>query len=86
VVEFNESFVGERYARVARVLGDGGTLGDALRALRARVGLPSGLGEAGVPRDKLGRLADLAIEDGCHRENPRSCTRVDLLTLYERSF
>jgi len=30
-------------------------------------------------------LADGAIEDACHRLNPRPCTRADLAALYEAS-
>jgi alcohol dehydrogenase class IV len=53
--------------------------------LRARLGLPDGLGAAGVASDKLERLADLAFEDACHTSNPRPCTRGDLWQLYQRS-
>jgi alcohol dehydrogenase class IV len=57
----------------------------ALRALRRKVGLPDGLGAAGVPEDRFESLADLAFADPCHRENPRVCTREDLLALYRAS-
>jgi alcohol dehydrogenase len=62
----------------------GGTA-DALRGLRQKVGLPDGLSEVGVERNKLPLLADLAVRDACHLENPRACTRDDLLRLYEAS-
>jgi len=48
--------------------------------------LPSSLREVGVRRDVLPRLADLAFEDACHRENPRTCSRDDLFALYEASY
>jgi alcohol dehydrogenase class IV len=47
--------------------------------------LPESLAAAGVKRDQLAALADGAIEDACHRLNPRPCTRADLAALYEAS-
>jgi alcohol dehydrogenase class IV len=89
VVEFNEAAAQERLGRVSRLLGGNGSAGSSaglLRELRARVGLPAGLGEVGVSKDLLPRLADLAFQDACHASNPRPCTRDDLLRLYEQSF
>ena len=89
VVEHNAEAAGARLALVSTLLGGEPSArgcADALRALRARIGLPSGLGEAGVPRKKIDALADLAIQDACHTLNPRACTRDDLRRLYEASF
>jgi 4-hydroxybutyrate dehydrogenase len=89
VVEFNEPAAGERLARISELLGGAPSAkgcADALRALRARIGLPDGLAKAGVPREKLDLLADKAFEDACHTLNPRACTRDDLKALYEASF
>jgi alcohol dehydrogenase class IV len=89
VVAFNGEVVGPRLAEVGAVLGgEASSAGcvEALRKLRARIGLPDGLGKAGVPRDKLERLAALAFEDACHQSNPRACSRDDLRALYEAAF
>lgn len=89
VVDFNESVAGERLVRVATLFGaraERGSSGEALRQLRRRIGLPASLGEAGVSKELLPRLADLAVDDACHRENPRPCSRGDLLSLYENSY
>ena len=59
---------------------------DAVRSFRSRVGLPDGLGAAGVKESLLEHLADLAFEDPCHLENPRSCERDQLLALYRESY
>lgn len=88
VIEFNESATQDRLGRIARIFGANGSSGscaEAIRDLRSKVGLPSGLGELGVGPDKLPALADLAFKDACHTLNPRPCTRDDLLTLYTRS-
>jgi 4-hydroxybutyrate dehydrogenase len=89
VVELNAEVAGERLAVVAGILGGEASAqgcAGALRALRAALGLPAGLGAAGVPREKLDALADLAIQDACHTLNPRACSRDDLRALYEASF
>ena len=89
VVHFNAGVAGERLGRVAVLLGgkpDADGCVDALRELRARLGLPGGVAAAGVPRGNLDRLADLAFQDACHALNPRACTRDDLRALYEASF
>ncbi len=89
VVEFNEPAAAERLAFVAAIFGGEASAkgcADALRALRQRLGLPSGLGAAGIPKDSLPKLADLAFQDACHTLNPRVCSRDDLFRLYEASF
>jgi alcohol dehydrogenase class IV len=88
VLDFVESAAPERVLHVALLLGADAELGAcsaAVRSLRGELGLPDGLAAAGVSRDALPRLADKAIEDACHRESPRPCTRADLLALYEKS-
>ena len=94
VLDFNRSAVPDKLAAVSRLLGmridDEETLAfecsGAVRALRHSVGIPDGLGAAGVKESMLERLGDLAFEDACHLENPRPCTRDELLRLYHASF
>jgi alcohol dehydrogenase class IV len=88
VLRFNEAAVPARVAHVAMLLGAEAELGacaHAVEELRVKVGIPSGLGARGIQASHLERLADKAVEDACHRENPRHCSRVDLLTLYQES-
>jgi len=93
VLDFNRSAVPDRIARIARALGargdDDETLcfecSGAVRALRRKVGLPSGLAAEGVDESQLPRLAALAIQDPAHQLNSRPCTEADLLALYKAS-
>jgi alcohol dehydrogenase class IV len=86
VVAWNAEIVPERVERVAKIFGtDAKGLPDAIRKLRKEVGLPDGLRSEGVSEADLDRLADLAIEDACHRCNPRPATREDLRRLYQQS-
>jgi 4-hydroxybutyrate dehydrogenase len=86
VVDFNQSVVAEKLERIRAVLDPRApTCGAALRGLRTRVGLPEGLRAEGVTEGDVPKLADKAIEDACHRSNPRPVTRDDLATLYRAS-
>jgi 4-hydroxybutyrate dehydrogenase len=86
VVDFNESAVAAKLERVRTMVDAGAkTCGDALRALRRRVGLSEGLRAEGVSEGDVPKLADKAIEDACHRGNPRPVTREDLAALYRAS-
>ncbi|MFN2638203.1 MAG: iron-containing alcohol dehydrogenase, partial [Gemmatimonadaceae bacterium] len=86
VVDFNNAVVPERIERIRRLTDLTATsLSNALRSLREKIGLPNGLGAEGVTKADLPKLADKAMEDACHRLNPRPCTRDDMLKLYETS-
>jgi alcohol dehydrogenase class IV len=93
VLDFNRSAVPERISRIAKLMGvradDVETLAfecsGAVRALRKKIGIPEGLGAAGVKEEDLPRLAALAVEDVAHQLNPRPCTEDDMLALYRAS-
>jgi alcohol dehydrogenase class IV len=86
VVDFNEKVAHGKLDRIRALLDPrAASCGDALRALRTRIGLPAGLGAEGVTEADVAKLADKAIEDACHRSNPRPVTRDDLAALYRAS-
>jgi alcohol dehydrogenase class IV len=86
VVDFNESAAHARLERVRTLLDSHAkSCGDAIRALRKRVGLPEGLRPEGVSEADVPKLADKALEDACHRSNPRPTSRDDLAGLYRAS-
>src|SRR5262249_9566881 len=86
VVDFNNAAVPERIERVRRLIDLTATsLSNALRSLREKVGLPNGLGAEGITKADIPKLAEKAMEDACHRCNPRSCTRDDMAKLYDLS-
>jgi alcohol dehydrogenase class IV len=86
VVSFNRDAAAEPYDRVRRRLRLEGDVKAWLVDLRAKVGIPHTLAEAGVSRDLLDALSDQAVADGCHTTNPRPCTRDDLRRLYVAAF
>ncbi len=80
-----------RLQRMAQAIGlpgcsaAGTELADAIRALNARVGLPSGLAAMGVTADLFERVTDGALADHCHKTGPRLATRDDYLAMLQAS-
>lgn len=93
VLDFNRGAVALKIARVGRILGARGddveTLAfeasGAVRALRKRVQLASGLIEAGVMEEDLPRVAAVAVADPVHVGNPRTCDADDMLSMLRAS-
>jgi len=84
VLEWNRSACEQRMADLAREFG-----GDAIertRELNRICGIAPRLRDHGIPEAALEMLAGKAIEDGCHVNNPRPCTREDLLMLYRAAW
>lgn len=86
VCDFNNAAVPDRIERVRRTVDLTSTsLSNALRTLREKIGLPSGLSSEGVTKGDIPKLADKAMEDACKALNPRPVTRDDVVKLYELS-
>ncbi|WDP83886.1 MAG: iron-containing alcohol dehydrogenase [Desulfobacter sp.] len=96
VMKYNKAVCLDEYARVAGAFGintfdmtkdqAAEKAIEAVAGLNRRIGIPERLSEVGVKEDQLEELADKAFLDGCHRTNPRPCTREDLMTLYKTAF
>ena len=96
VMEFNLPHVIEKYADVADALGvnlEGMSKDEAacaaideIRELNTELNMPTGLGEAGLDREKIPKLAADAMLDHCYKLNPRQCTEQDMLHLLEAAF
>ena len=90
VMRFNQEVAPERFAIMAGAAGvargstqeSAAAFVDWLTALKREIGIPARLGEVKVSRDALPRLLDVAVDDICHKTNPRPCTRAD----FERIF
>ena len=59
---------------------------DELLNLNEALGIPAGLEEAGVTKDKFDAMADDAMKSGNIAVNPRRTTKKDVLALYEKAF
>ncbi len=92
VLRFNAPAVGEKYRRVAQVLGLPASEGNAegvantVAALNERLGIPKGLGAMGLKQAEVERIADGALGDHCHLSTPRQPTRAQYIELIEQSW
>ena len=69
----------QRLQRMAQAMHlDGpGDIGEAIRDMNARLGLPKGLAEVGVTAAQFEAIIDGAMADHCHKTNPRLASRED---------
>ena len=95
VVRFNAQAPGiqaeQRLQRMAHAMGlpgcdsRGSEVAEAIVAMNARLGLPSGLRAMGVTEDLFERVIDGAMADHCHKTNPRIATRDDYRAMLQAS-
>jgi hypothetical protein len=91
VVHFNSAAESvkkdRRLERMAHAMGlkSGGDIGDAIKDMNQRLGLPAGLAEMGVQRDWFEKIIDGAMADHCHKTNPRIASRDDYRAMLEAS-
>ena len=90
VMRFNQPAETERFALMAQAVGVTRATPEAssdafvawLTALKREVGIPAKLGALKVSMQHLPKLLDVAVDDICHRTNPRPCTRQDFERLF----
>ena len=58
---------------------------ELLKNLNAQLGIPTSLSEVGVTADKFDAMADDAMKSGNIAVNPRSTTKKDVVSLYEKA-
>ena len=79
----------ERFADMARVLRVPNPSAEAffewLRDLKKDIEIPADLRETSVKASQIDALVNVAIEDGCHANNPVACVRDDFQRIFERA-
>ena len=85
-MEFNIEGCEPKFKRIARTLGLEKETGEAvvkyLFDLNSKINIPHKLSAVGVKHEHIETLADLAIADFAHPNNPKPVTREDFKTLY----
>ena len=61
------------------------TIGQAIKDMNARLGLPDGLAAMGVGEAQFDAIIDGAMADHCHKTNPRLATRDDYRAMLQQS-
>jgi alcohol dehydrogenase class IV len=85
-MQFNIEGCEHKFKRIARTLELNNETGDAvvqyLFDLNVKINIPRTLHEIGVEQEHIETLADLAIADFAHPNNPKPVTRKDFRNLY----
>ncbi|MEK6780634.1 MAG: iron-containing alcohol dehydrogenase [Bacteroidota bacterium] len=85
-MEFNISGCEDKFRRIARTLElkdeNGQAVVNYLFNLNSQIGIPHKLREIGVKAEHIEALADLAIADFAHPNNPKPVSREDFKQLY----
>jgi alcohol dehydrogenase class IV len=88
-MEFNLAGFEEKFRRIAAALDlrdqSGESVVKYLFDLNTRVGIPHRLRDIGVEQKHLDELADLAIADFAHPNNPKPVSRNDFRQLYQKA-
>ncbi len=89
-LKINVNTVPERFKTMATTVGlkDQSANGflQWLAELKTATGLPKNLSAAGVKKEKLDNLVELAVQDGCHGNNPRPVTSQDFRAIFNEAF
>ena len=85
-VRFNEVAVPAEVARVGAALGDEGDAAGAIDRLRAQIGLPGRLSEAGVAETDLEAVARLSQSNQNVGRNPRPVSEADALAILQAAW
>lgn len=91
VIRFNSGAMSVRTERrlermaAAMHLDPGEDLGDAIRGMNLRLGLPSGLAAMGVSEAEFDGITTGAMRDHCHKTNPRLAAPEDYMQMLRES-
>lgn len=88
-MEFNIEGCEDKFRKIARTLElkdeDGSGVVNYLFELNNKINIPHQLSSIGVKEEHLNTLADLAIADFAHPNNPKAVTRSDFYNLYSKA-
>ena len=89
-MEFNINGFEQKFLRIARTLNLKGETGEAvvkyLFDMNTKINIPHQLRAIGVKQEHIEPLADLAIADFAHPNNPKPVSRDDFKTLYQKAW
>ncbi|PAV13198.1 lactaldehyde reductase [Methanosarcina spelaei] len=95
VEAYNKQVVPERFADIARAMGEkveglsneeaADRAIEAIRKLASDIGIPSGLKELGAKEEDLELLAEHAMQDVCRLTNPRELSKEDIIKIYRKA-
>lgn len=96
VVKANFPYAAERYTDIAEAMGVDTAgkspdmicerLAEQIIDLRTRTGITKSLGDFGLTREEIPKLAEMALKDACMVTNPVEFSKEDIEKIYEAAF
>jgi len=88
-MEFNIEGSEDKFRKIARAMELNNETGQGvvayLQELNSKIAIPSQLRSIGVKEEHLDTLADLALADFAHPNNPKPVSREDFRNLYSKA-
>ncbi len=75
----------DELAHAVGIAGGGNAFVPWLKSLKQQIGIAANLSAAGVKREQLPRLVEIATADICHQTNPRPCVAADFERLFAQA-
>ncbi len=75
----------DELAHAVGIAGGGNAFVPWLKSLKQQIGIAANLSAAGVKREQLPRLVEIATADICHQTNPRPCVAADFERLFTQA-
>ena len=89
-LKFNAGIAADKFKNMAMTVGlkDQSANGflNWLADLKVQTGIPKNLTAAGVKKEMLEQLVEIAVNDGCHPSNPKAVTKEDFRTIFSEAF
>ncbi|MEO6364295.1 MAG: iron-containing alcohol dehydrogenase, partial [Caldimonas sp.] len=88
VLAWNAAAAPDKFRQLAHAVGvDGGATEflEWLRQLKRTIGIAPSLSAAGVKREQVARMVEIATADICHQTNPQPVTAKDFQRLFEEA-
>ncbi len=88
-LKMNVSAVPDRFRNMAITVGLKNQSGEGflnwLEMLKTEIGIPAKLSAAGVKKEQLDGLVNVAFQDVCHQNNPAPCSREDFVKIFSEA-
>ena len=89
-LKFNSKAVPERLSRMAQAAGLSPATPETFInwtvELRRQIGIPHSLKDIGVKEEHLANLVEVAIQDGCHQQNPCTVSEEDFQRIFRDAY
>jgi len=89
-LKFNAPTIEDRFVRLAEAIHLKNPSSESflswLKDLKKEIGIPATLSQAGIKKEQIAKLVEIATHDACHPCNPRPVTSSDFKNIFTEAF